>query len=171
MARATPTAAASSSSSPRTGPELVERAVLLDPAIRILPTSATTSPSSSAPTPRASPEDAIEARLAGNLPPPREALEEEDREHLVRGRGRAVPLPLLPLGRGRDVQRHLHRAAGALDAPRPGAARLRAQFGLVRGDQLEAYADRAEIVAVPAGHKVYWDAFDETADAVERFLG
>ena len=33
-----------------------------------------------------------------------------------------------------------------------------------------AYADRVEVVAVPGMHMVMWDAFDEVADAVERFL-
>ena len=48
------------------------------------------------------------------------------------------------------------------------------QFGLVRDDQLAEYqrelGDRLEVVAVPGGHVVYWDAFEETADALERFL-
>jgi pimeloyl-ACP methyl ester carboxylesterase len=47
------------------------------------------------------------------------------------------------------------------------------QFGLVRDEQLEEYAealDHIEIVGVPGGHIVYWDAYDQTADAVERFL-
>ena len=48
------------------------------------------------------------------------------------------------------------------------------QFGLVRDDQLEEYervlGDRLELVAVPGGHIVYWDAYEETADAFERFL-
>jgi lipase len=48
------------------------------------------------------------------------------------------------------------------------------EFGLVREEQLDAYraalGDRLEIVAVPGGHIVYWDAYDETADAVDRFL-
>jgi hypothetical protein len=26
-------------------------------------------------------------------------------------------------------------------------------------------------VIVPAGHSVLWDAFDETAEAIEQFLG
>jgi pimeloyl-ACP methyl ester carboxylesterase len=47
-------------------------------------------------------------------------------------------------------------------------------FGLVREEQLDAYrtalGDRVEIVDVPGGHIVYWDAYDETADAVEDFL-
>ena len=43
-------------------------------------------------------------------------------------------------------------------------------YGLVREDQLAAYADRVEVVAVPGMHMVMWDAFDEVADAVEKFL-
>ena len=31
--------------------------------------------------------------------------------------------------------------------------------------------DKLEVVVVPAGHSVLWDAFDETADAIGRFLG
>jgi pimeloyl-ACP methyl ester carboxylesterase len=48
------------------------------------------------------------------------------------------------------------------------------EFGLVRAEQLEAYAtvlgDLIELVEVPGGHMVYWDAWEPTADAVERFL-
>jgi pimeloyl-ACP methyl ester carboxylesterase len=43
----------------------------------------------------------------------------------------------------------------------------------VRDEQLEEYAaalDHIEIVGVPGGHIVYWDAYEETADAVESFL-
>ena len=43
-------------------------------------------------------------------------------------------------------------------------------YGLVREEQLAAYADRVETLAVPGMHMVMWDAFDEIADAVERFL-
>ena len=47
-------------------------------------------------------------------------------------------------------------------------------FGLVREEQLEEYAhalgDRLELVAVPGGHIVYWDAYEETAATVEKFL-
>jgi surfactin synthase thioesterase subunit len=28
-----------------------------------------------------------------------------------------------------------------------------------------------ELAIVPGGHRVLWDAFEETADAVEEFLG
>jgi hypothetical protein len=47
-------------------------------------------------------------------------------------------------------------------------------FGLVREDQIDAYrvalGDLMEVVEVPGGHMVYWDAYEQTADAVERFL-
>ena len=40
-------------------------------------------------------------------------------------------------------------------------------FGLVRAEQLDEYpaalGDGLELVGVPGGHVVYWDAFDETA--------
>jgi lipase len=43
-------------------------------------------------------------------------------------------------------------------------------YGLVRDDHLEAYGGRVEVAAVPGLHMVMWSAFDQTADAVERFL-
>jgi hypothetical protein len=43
-------------------------------------------------------------------------------------------------------------------------------YGLVREEQLAAYAGRVETLAVPGMHMVIWDAFDEVAEAVERFL-
>jgi len=48
------------------------------------------------------------------------------------------------------------------------------EFGLVREEQLAEYVaelgDRLEVLAVPGGHVVYWDAFEQTAKAVENFL-
>jgi hypothetical protein len=35
----------------------------------------------------------------------------------------------------------------------------------------DALGDLLEIVTVPGGHTVLWDALDETADAVASFLG
>jgi pimeloyl-ACP methyl ester carboxylesterase len=47
-------------------------------------------------------------------------------------------------------------------------------FGLVREEQIDAYqvalGDLIEVVEVPGGHMVYWDAYEQTADAIERFL-
>jgi pimeloyl-ACP methyl ester carboxylesterase len=47
-------------------------------------------------------------------------------------------------------------------------------FGLVRERQIAAYRtaldDLLEVVEVGGGHVVYWDAYEETADAVDEFL-
>jgi lipase len=43
-------------------------------------------------------------------------------------------------------------------------------YGLVRDEHLEAYRGRVEVVEVPGLHMVMWSAFDQTADAVDRFL-
>jgi len=43
-------------------------------------------------------------------------------------------------------------------------------YGLVRDEQLAAYAGRVETLAVPGMHMVMWEAFDDVAEAVERFL-
>jgi pimeloyl-ACP methyl ester carboxylesterase len=43
-------------------------------------------------------------------------------------------------------------------------------YGLVREKHLRAYNGRVEVVPVPGLHMVMWSAFDQTADAVERFL-
>ena len=61
-------------------------------------------------------------------------------------------------------------AAAARDAARADAADPRAGVRPRAQDQLDAYADRAEIVEVPGMHIVMWDAFDEVAGAVDRFL-
>jgi pimeloyl-ACP methyl ester carboxylesterase len=48
------------------------------------------------------------------------------------------------------------------------------EFGLVRDEQVDAYraalGDRLDVVTVRGGHMVHWDAFEDTAEAVERFL-
>jgi lipase len=152
-------------------PELVERVILLDPAIHVLPhVGYDFAELQRADHAYASPEEAIEERLAGYLPPPREALEEEAREHLFEDED------------GRFRFRYCRSAAVVMysdictEPPEPSTLGVSAllvyapAFGLVRRHQLEAYRDRAEVIASPGGHDVYWDAFDETADAVDRFL-
>ncbi|MDQ2911419.1 MAG: alpha/beta hydrolase [Actinomycetota bacterium] len=156
-------------------PERITSAVLLDPAIQILPhvgldfaQDATLDHSF------ASVDEAIEARLASGAPTPREFLEEEAREHLV------------PSPDGR-LRWQFCRAAVATtyselctEPPPPSALRVPAllvhasQFGLVREEQLDEYTrvlgEQLELVGVPGGHIVYWDAYEQTANAVEKFL-
>ncbi len=48
------------------------------------------------------------------------------------------------------------------------------QFGLVRREHVEAYrvalGERLTVVTVPGGHVVYWDAYEQTAAAIDAFL-
>jgi lipase len=156
-------------------PERVERAVLLDPAIQLLPhVGLDFAQAAGRDESFGSADEAIAARLASGAPTPREFLEEEAREHLE------------PAPDGRLHWRYCRAAVvtgyGELCTepppptvlPDPSLLIHASQFGLVREDQLEEYGrvirDRLEIAAVPGGHIVYWDAYEETADALERFL-
>jgi lipase len=150
-------------------PERVRRAVLLDPAIQILPHVA----EFAAEAERAdtatyvSPEEYVERRGDSSA---HELVLEDALLHCER----------LPDGR---LRRRTHQPAVAsiyqeLATKAPAAETLTVPtllihapaYGLVRDEQLEAYADRVEPIAVPGMHMVMWDAFDEVADAVERFL-
>jgi lipase len=156
-------------------PERVERAALLDPAIQLLPhVGFDLAEDQRRDRYFASPEEAVQDRLASDDRTPREAVEEEAREHLVAGRD------------GRLRYRYCRSAAvslyGELCTPPPPPESLRApallvhadRFGLVRDDQLELYramlGDRLRVVPVHGGHVVYWDAFEQTADALEELL-
>jgi lipase len=157
-------------------PERIRCAALLDPAIQILPHVGYDFAQQAAQDHSFTTEDvAIEARLTGTALTPRAFVEEEAREHLVSS----------PDGR---LRWRCSRAAVATmyselcrEPPRPtvldGIPSLlvhASQFGLVREEQLVEYerllGDGLEIVSVEGGHIVYWDAYEETADAVERFL-
>jgi lipase len=157
-------------------PGWIRCAVLLDPAIQILPHVGYDFAQEAAQDHAfASVDEAIEARLTSGGFTPRECLEEEAHEHLA------------PSPDGR-LRWQCSRAAVATmyselcrEPPPPSVlAEIPAllvhasQFGLVRDEQLEEYeralGDGLEVVAVPGGHIVYWDAFDQTADAVEKFL-
>lgn len=157
-------------------PERMACAVLLDPAIQILPHVGFDFAQEAAKDHAfASVDEAVAARLTGTTLTPREFVVEEAHEHLA------------PSADGR-LRWQCSRAAVATmyseicrEPPPPSVlARIPAQlvhaeqFGLVREEQLEEYTaalgDSLEIVAVPGGHIVYWDAYEETADAVEKFL-
>lgn len=155
-------------------PERVERAALLDPALQILPhVGFDFAERERIERVYASPEEAIEAKVVENESP-RPFVEEEVREHLVRA-GNGV-------FRFRYCQSAVVSLFGELCTPGPPPETLGVptlilhanEFGLVREEQLDAYraalGDRLTIVTVPGGHMVYWDAYDETADAVVDFL-
>jgi lipase len=151
-------------------PERIRRAVLLDPAIDVLPHVA----QSAAEDERAEPiytsfEDYADTR--GDGPGTPRALVLEDAE---------LHCELLPDGRlrRRTCQPAMISIFGELASDPPPPDTLRAptlllhapSYGLVRDEHLAAYEGRAEIAPLRGMHIVMWDAFDEVADAVERFL-
>jgi len=149
-------------------PGLVERAVLLDPAMHVDPAVSTE---------RAaglrddvsfdSPSEAIDARLGdGSLfSTPRALLEEEAAAHLDRSddgryRWRYSPTAVIV-------------AWSEMAAPPPPWPRC--ETLVVTGAQswiphTVPTEPHLQAITVPGGHSVLWDDFDETATAVERFL-
>jgi len=156
-------------------PDRIERVVLLDPAIQVLPPVALRSAEDYR-RERVfdSVEHAIRDRLAGDPGNPVWALEEEMREHLEAGSdGRLRP---------RVAQAAVVAMYGELATEPPPPETLRADtllvyapaFGLVRDEQLSDYdaslGERMTVVPVGGGHMVYWDAYEETAAAIDAFL-
>lgn len=157
-------------------PERVHRAVLLDPAIWVPPPIALERAEiERADVSFASVEEAIEKRIAASElhHTPEEFLEEEMAEHLVAVDGRF---------RYRYAKSAVVAAYGEMSKPPPPFESLRLPTVLVRGAQTdvvpEIYVDLysegigelLEVVTVPGGHSVLWDAFEETAAAVDAFL-
>jgi lipase len=156
-------------------PERVERAVLLDPAINVLPHIAL----DSAEDQRSdrvfdSMEAAVDDRIASDPGNPRDFVEEDFREHYIEGRdGKWRP---------RYSQSCVIALYGELATQPPAPATLRVPtllvyapaYGLVRQEQLDAYGAALggdlTVVPVPGRHMVIWDAYAETADAVDTFL-
>lgn len=152
-------------------PERVSAAVLLDPALYLDPE--VTGPRAEglcADLSFASPDDAIEARLAdGSLfTTPREILEEEAAAHLVEradgrwdwrfSRAAAIGAWSIMSRRGPGVPTSvpalvvLGAESWIPPVPTPRIASIR-------------------VATVPGGHSVLWDSFDETAAVIEEFLG
>jgi lipase len=158
-------------------PELVQRAVLLDPAIFAPPHIARElADEELVERSFGSVDEAIGAReIAGGLvSTPRAILEEEMSVHLVAGED----------GRFRYRYSQPSVAADYLEiatAPPPFEA-LRvptllvvgAHSKIVSAGESELYraalGNLLSVAVVPGGHSVLWDAFDETADAIEAFL-
>ena len=149
-------------------PERVRRAVLLDPAIQILPHVA----AFAADLERREPVyDSAEAYV--------DARDDSAARELVL-EDAALHCDVLPDGRlrRRTFQPAMVSIYGELATAPPPPETLQAPtllvhapaYGLVREEQLAAYADRVEAVGVPGMHMVMWDAFDEVAAAVDRFL-
>ena len=158
--------------------ERVDRLVLLDPAIRIDPAVGLyAAENARRDRSYASFEEGIDRRFEESVLQcaPRELVAEELREHLVEDdEGR---------WRYRYSQSAVVAAYGEMSRPQPPFEQVRVPTLLVLGEQsylpydhlLEthtaALGDLLEVVRVPGGHTVLWDALEETAGAVERFLG
>jgi lipase len=151
-------------------PERVRRAVLLDPAIQVLPHIAGQLAQQELADPVfASPDEYADKRADSPATPRAFVLEDAAMhcEHLPDGRLRR-----------RTCQPAIVSIYGEIPTDPPPPETLHAPtllihapaYGLVREEQLAAYAGHAEILAVPGMHMVMWDAFDEVAAAVERFL-
>lgn len=156
-------------------PERMERIALLDPAIQLLAhVGYDRAEGERGDNTVGSPEEAIAARLETGAPTPREHLEEEMAEHLVlQDDGRY---------RFRYCQSAVVSMYGELCTPPPPPETIRVptlllyadEFGLVRDEQVDAYraalGDLLQVVTVPGGHMVYWDAYEATARELETFL-
>ena len=157
--------------------EPIERAVLLDPSIQILPhVGLDMAEESRGDRSYASLDEAIDARFVESrlTRAPRELLEEELPEHLARSSDGRL--------RYRYCASAVIVAYNELTREPPPFERLRLPTLLLIGndswlvldDQLERYraalGDLLEVATVPGGHTVLWEAFAKTADAVEAFL-
>lgn len=157
-------------------PALVERAVLIDPAMRVPPDIARQL-SDHEGRPRAfdSREEADAELAAGLVRTPPEILEEELREHLVQSEDGRLHFRFAPQC---AASVHLELAS-----PPPAFDRLRLPTLLIVGSDSklvsaaeatlyrEALGDLFSLRIVPGGHSCLWEAFDDTAEAIERFLG
>jgi lipase len=158
-------------------PSLVERLVLLDPAIRIAPHVALfAAENARRERAYASFAAAIDARYAESAlhGAPRELVERELQHHLAAG----------PDGRWRYrySQSAVVAAYGALATEPPGYESVRVPTLLVLGERsyvpydhlLDAHAaavgDLLRVVRVAGGHTVLWDALAETSAAIRLFL-
>jgi lipase len=156
-------------------PDRVERVVLLDPAIHVRPDLALAAADSVRPDRVfASPADAVPVGLAGGLfSTPPELLEEERAQHLE---------PVDGGFRWRYCRSAAVAILGELAAAPPPLEQIRAAVLLVVGadasvvaarqvgELRHALGNRLEVVSVPGGHVVLWDAFEQTAAAVRTFL-
>ncbi len=150
-------------------PALVEQAILLDPALHVPPATAyERADAERADHSYANQEEALAELVAETPRAPRDILEEEVAEHLERSED------------GRWRYRYAPAAVVTMFAElaRPAPPRAMCPTLVVVGEDTDyvtpehlAPLSGADVVYVPGGHRVLFEAFDETADAVRRFLG
>lgn len=156
-------------------PELVARAILLDPAIYV-PQEIASELAAEEQRDKsfASVDEAIAARSAELFSTSREILEEEMREHLVESQdGRLRYRYFQPVVAAAYLE--LARRPPPFETLRvPTLLLVGAESKLVSAGEAEHYraalGDLFELAVVPGGHSPLWDAFEETAAAVATFL-
>ena len=156
-------------------PDRVERIVLLDPALRVLPQVALDlAELERSDVSYATVEEAVQVRYDNGrvLLAPRGLVIESDRGHMEPG----------PDGRlrYRYCKSAVIAAWSVMASEPPAPAKvptlfvLGADSWLTVPDEIEQYrdglGDLVEVVTVPGGHTVYWDALAETQEAIEAFL-
>ena len=153
---------------------VAERSVLLDPAVWIPPAIALERAEQQRRDRSFATEDEARAERAPLSPlAPRELIDEEFREHLVRGEDGRL--------RYRYSQAAVIAAYGELAQRPPAWDLLQVPTLLVVGadtdvvppavvDALRSELEGLEVVTVPGRHIVLWDAYEETSDAIDRFL-
>jgi lipase len=156
-------------------PDRVEGVVLLDPALRVLPHVALDlAELERSDASYATVEEAVQVRYDTGrvLLAPREVVIESDRSHMEPG----------PDGRlrYRYCKSAVIAAWSVMASEPPAPAKvptlfvLGADSWLTVPDEIEKYqatlGDLVEVVTVPGGHTVYWDALAETREAIEAFL-
>ena len=157
-------------------PARVDRLVLLDPALQVLPHVAfDMAENERADAAYASVEAAVQARYDARrvLLAPRELVIESDAGHLDEGHDGLL--------RYRYCKSAVIAAWSIMATPPPPPAAvdtlivIGADSWLTLDEQADIYrealGDRLRFVTVPGGHTVYWDALDETSDALAAFLG
>jgi lipase len=156
-------------------PELVERSVLLDPALWVPPVEAESAAQYElSKGPWASVEEALVARTATVEHTPRELLEEEMRDHLVQ-----QPDGSWFYRYSREAVAAAYREMVRFPPPWealqvPTLLVVADHAKLVNAAELERYrralGDLLEVAVVPGGHIVLWDAYEETSAAITAFL-
>jgi lipase len=162
-------------------PRLVDRAVLLDPALWVPEEIAREHAAEQVPQATFSSfEEAVEARAAGTglgwlAHTPRAFLEEEVREHLVES-----PDGLFRYRYAPEAVAAAYLEMAKLPPPFerarvPTLLVLGCHSKLVSGAEVERYrtalGDLLQVVVVPGGHFPFWDAYEQTAEAISAFLG
>ena len=157
-------------------PERVERLVLLDPAIWLPPhvgSRPRRTPARTGRTPR-SPRGSTAATRRASSRPRRARSSRTGCATTSSPARRPLPLPLLP--------EHVVAAYGEMTREPPPFERVRVPTLLVLGEtsylpydhlldrHRAALGDLLQVERIAAGHTVLWDALDDTADAVDRFL-